>query len=124
MKKGVAGLNTIMPETVLLVSSAKGQQALGQLLQAVARPRPQVFTAAGGSEARRLLLAQDFDTVIINAPLLDENGPDLALLAVRQCQASVLLLLKARRWVCSRSWRRRECWFCQSRLIGRLWSKL
>lgn len=89
----MAGLNTIMPEAVLLVSSAKGQQALGQLLQAVARP--QVFTAAGGAEARRLLLAQDFDTVIINAPLLDENGPDLAVLAVRQCQASVLLLLKA-----------------------------
>ena len=63
----MAGLNTIMPETVLLVSSAKGQQALGPLLQAVARPRPQVFTAAGGAEARRLLLAQDFDTVIINA---------------------------------------------------------
>ncbi len=91
----MASLNTIMPEAVLLVSSAKGQQALGQLLQAVARPRPQVFTAAGGAEARRLLLAQDFDTVIINAPLLDENGPDLAVLAVRQSQASVLLLLKA-----------------------------
>lgn len=92
---GVAGLNVVMPESVLLVSSAKGQQALGQLLQSVARPKPQISNAEGGAEARRFLLAQDWDTVIINAPLLDENGPDLALLAARQCQASVLLLLKA-----------------------------
>lgn len=92
---GVAGLNVVMPESVLLVSSAKGQQALGQLLQSVVRPKPQISNAEGGAEARRFLLAQDWDTVIINAPLLDENGPDLALLAVRQCQASVLLLLKA-----------------------------
>lgn len=92
---GVAGLNVVMPESVLLVSSAKGQQALGQLLQSVAQPKPQISNAEGGAEARRFLLAQDWDTVIINAPLLDENGPDLALLAARQCQASVLLLLKA-----------------------------
>lgn len=91
----MAGLSAVMPESVLLVSSAKGQQALGPLLQAVMRPRPRISNAEGGAEARRLLLAQDWDTVIINAPLLDENGPDLALLAVRQCQASVLLLLKA-----------------------------
>lgn len=91
----MAGLSAVMPESVLLVSSAKGQQALGPLLQAVMRPRPRISNAEGGAEARRLLLAQDWDTVIINAPLLDENGPDLALLAMRQCQASVLLLLKA-----------------------------
>ena len=72
MKKGGgAGLNTIMPEAVLLVSSAKGQQALGPLLQAVARPPPQVLTAAGGAEAPRRFLAPDFFPVVIKPPQQD-----------------------------------------------------
>ena len=55
----------------------------------------QVETASNGGEARRLLLAGDWDLLLIAAPLPDEFGHELALHAVELTHAGVILLAKA-----------------------------
>lgn len=52
-----------------------------------------VIVASGG-EARRRLGDKDFEVVIINAPLPDEFGHELALHAVEKTHTGVLLLVK------------------------------
>ena len=53
-----------------------------------------VIVASGG-EARRRLSDKDFEIVIINAPLPDEFGHELALHAVEKSHAGVLFLVKS-----------------------------
>ena len=80
-------------ERFLLVSSAqKGGELLIQLLRE--RNPHQIVTAASGGEARRALAEQTFSLLLINAPLSDEFGHDLALTAARTTSAGVLLLVK------------------------------
>lgn len=55
--------------------------------------RPLTFPESGG-EARRALMERDFDAVIVNSPLRDESGVDLALQAAAG-GASVMLFCKA-----------------------------
>ena len=57
----------------------------------------QVETASNGGEARRLLLAGDWDLLLIAAPLPDEFGHDLATDAAEQ-GLPVLLSVKAELW--------------------------
>ena len=57
----------------------------------------QVEAASSGGEARRLLLAGDWDLLLIAAPLPDEFGHDLATDAAEQ-GLPVLLSVKAERW--------------------------
>lgn len=83
-------------ERVLIVSSSEsGQHFIAELLS----PQEQsaATTAVSGSEARRLLADFDYDTVIINAPLSDEYGHELACFASRQSLAGVLMLVKNER---------------------------
>lgn len=51
--------------------------------------------ACSGSEARRLLLRQAFDLVVVNAPLQDEFGHALANDFADKTQSGVLLVAKA-----------------------------
>lgn len=57
----------------------------------------QVEAASSGGEARRLLLAGDWDLLLIAAPLPDEFGHDLATVAAEQ-GLPVLLSVKAELW--------------------------
>ena len=57
----------------------------------------QVEAASSGGEARRLLLAGDWDLLLIAAPLPDEFGHDLATDAAEQ-GVPVLLSVKAELW--------------------------
>jgi response regulator NasT len=50
--------------------------------------------AASGSVARRMLSERDFDVVIINAPLSDEQGVDLAIAFHEDSSAGVVLIIK------------------------------
>ena len=81
-------------EKILIVSSEKGQRSLGELLRA-GPGAVQLMMAASGNEAKRILLVNDFDLVIINAPLIDENGQELASLVAQRQAGSVLLLVKS-----------------------------
>lgn len=54
-----------------------------------------VVTAGSVSEAKRRLVEQSFDIVIINAPLPDDFGMHLAIDACNESDASVLMLVKS-----------------------------
>ena len=81
-------------EAVLIVSSSeKGREFLTELLQGCGFTRP-VYAGSGG-EARRMLLDQVFDLVVINAPLQDEFGHDLALSLTQSTDSGILMLVKS-----------------------------
>lgn len=81
-------------ENVLLVGSTEKSRALLQTLLP-----PDQFTDAkicvSGSEARRSAMTATYDLVVINTPLSDESGLDLALEFSRQSTTAVMLLVKA-----------------------------
>ena len=52
-----------------------------------------VESRKSGAMARRYVLERYYDLVIINAPLPDESGEELALDIVEQCDASVLMVV-------------------------------
>ena len=52
-----------------------------------------IHRAASISEAKRMTLLQDFDIVVINAPLKDESGIDFAVNIATDNSAGVLLLI-------------------------------
>ncbi len=82
-------------ESVLIVSGGeKGCQLLESLLRQCSFAVTAV--ARSGCDARRLLLETGFDLVVINAPLGDEFGDELAVLAAEQeLGAGVILIVKA-----------------------------
>lgn len=83
-----------MQDSVLLVGSSDKSRALLQALLP-----PELFDGATlcqcGDEARRFSAQTAYTLVVINTPLSDENGLDLALLLARQSSASVILLVKS-----------------------------
>ena len=77
----------------LLVSSAeKGRNQLLELIHST--DQHTVCCAKNGGEARRMMLEQDFSLIVINTPLTDEFGHDLAAVAAEKSLAGVLLLVK------------------------------
>ena len=81
-------------ERVLVVSgSERGREFLRELLRG--QEYGQGFFADNSGEARRRMAEDDFSLVIINAPLRDESGEQLALWAAQSTDAGVLLLVKA-----------------------------
>ncbi len=81
-------------ELAVLVSGR--EQANQSLAQFVRREEgtERILTAQNGAAARRLLLEHEVGLMIINAPLPDEFGHELALHAVHTTAAGVLLLVK------------------------------
>ena len=79
---------------VLVVSSAEKfvRPMLDMLPEKMFNP---VMTASDVAQARRKLLENEFDIVIINAPLRDEFGTRLALDICQKSSAGVLLFVKA-----------------------------
>lgn len=78
----------------LIVSSGeKGKNYLTELLQKAGSERLAVAATAG--EARRLLIETDFDLCVINAPLSDENGLQLAEHLAQNGNCGVILCVKA-----------------------------
>ena len=81
-------------ERVLVVSgSERGREFLRELLRG--QEYGQGFFADNSGEARRRMAEDDFSLVVINAPLRDESGEQLALWAAQSTDAGVLLLVKA-----------------------------
>ena len=81
---------------VLIVAAAEKSAAmLSDLLCSGGTSRPErIVICISASEARRRILESDFDLVLINAPLPDELGHDLALDIARSTTSGVLLLVK------------------------------
>lgn len=80
-------------DSVLIVSgSDKGLELITQLLNSDAKV--QVNAAKSSSEARRLINTADYDLIIINTPLPDEFGDNLAVTITEISASGVLLIVK------------------------------
>ncbi len=83
-------------ESILLVSSSvKVAALLTELLQAQYSAACQIVSATSGGEARRLLSQRDYDLILVNTPLQDELGHDVAITAAQHTCAGVMLLVKS-----------------------------
>lgn len=82
------------PYRVLLVS---GGEKFQRRMAALLPPGDfyPVRTVQSGAEARRALLEQEYDIVVINAPLPDDYGVRLAMDVCARSDAGVLLLVKS-----------------------------
>lgn len=82
-----------MKHVLLACHNQKDKQALCRFLESYGTNDITVVTSGG--EARRLLAIQEFELVLVDAPLSDEPGYDLAVTAATTTAAAVLLLTRA-----------------------------
>lgn len=82
-------------ERVLIVSATEKTQAMLSQFLSSCGVRMQAASALSGAEARRALVESEFSLVLVNAPLPDEFGHELAQTAAHDTLAGVLLLTKA-----------------------------
>lgn len=83
-----------MDEKILLVSaSKKSGEALEQLLRRYSWTN--IDLVYDGSDARRSILQVDYDIMIVNMPLKDEQGHGLALDIIQSTSLSVIAIVKA-----------------------------
>ena len=76
----------------MISSTVKGME----LLESMLSPIPgELVPADSGAQARRFLAEGDFSLIVINSPLADEFGHDLAADAAASTAAGVVLLVKA-----------------------------
>lgn len=81
-------------EKILLVSGVeKTTQAICSLIKQAGEY--QIFTAKGSVQARQMAHSCDFNAVIINTPLADEFGTDLAQNIALSTASCVILIVKA-----------------------------
>lgn len=82
------------PHSVLLVSSGeKGIAAISKLLEL--NELKSITTVRNSGEARRLLSVQSFDLVVINTPLTDEFGTEIAMHVAESTCSGVMLIAKS-----------------------------
>lgn len=80
-------------KALLVCPQGRGADKLKPLLKGVAPREAEV--AGSGSEARRMMSVGGFGVVVINAPLIDESGMELATELCQSTAAAVILLVKA-----------------------------
>lgn len=80
-------------DTVLVVAgSQKSIDFLSQLMRS--GESYSITSVSSGSEARRMTVQNEYDLVIINTPLSDEFGHDLAIKTSDMSSSGILLLVK------------------------------
>lgn len=82
-----------MSLALIVSAGANANEYLSSHIAELGYRRPVIV--ASGSEARRQLCEKVFDVVLINTPLPDEFGHELAAYAVEKSNAGVALLVKA-----------------------------
>ena len=81
-------------DKVLIVSgSTTAAKSLSDLLGTASKQNVTVSTNSG--EARRILSSKEFDMIIINSPLTDDLGSDLAVFASESTLAGIMFIVKA-----------------------------
>ena len=82
-----------MDSVLIVASSEKSRSFLVDFVRA--DNLSQITEAKSGNGARRMIGQMDFELVVVNTPLSDEFGDDLALLAAQETMAGVVLIVKA-----------------------------
>lgn len=80
-----------MDSALIVSGSDKGIDLISQLLNTNAKP--EVTSAKSSGEARRLINAAEYDIVIINTPLTDEFGDNLAVTITEISASGVILIV-------------------------------
>jgi len=80
-------------ESALIVSDSEKDTGLFSALLSAASYR-QIICQKSVDSARRLVLKQDFDLVIVNAPLLDESGESFSRSVASKGISQVILLVQ------------------------------
>lgn len=78
---------------MVVAGTEQGKTFLSDLLKARAFDR--VIAVSSGGEARRAMIQDSFDLVVVNAPLRDESGFELAISVTQTTDSSVLVLVKS-----------------------------
>lgn len=87
-------MNAIIQHSVLIVSGTqKGAAYITELLSP--REFAPMTTALSGGDARRLLLRRSYELVVINTPLPDEFGHELAEYITEKFVSGVMVIAKA-----------------------------
>lgn len=81
-----------MNGALIVSGSDKGIELITQLLNSDAKT--QIVSVKSSTEARRLINASDYDLVVINTPLSDEFGDDLAVTITEISASGVILIVK------------------------------
>lgn len=88
------GERLVRMDNLLVVSSTeKGGVFIKELLTAGSFER--IVTVSDGGEARRILIDSSFDIILINTPLKDEFGHELALSLTQSTSAGIILFVKS-----------------------------
>ncbi len=82
-----------MDNVLVVSSSTQATGLLGDLLRSAGYSR--FSGAASGAEARRLLVEAEFDVIVINAPLSDEFGHELAISVSQKSSSGVIMIIKS-----------------------------
>ena len=75
-----------------LLIATKGQEKLMEWLNAISVG--EIVSVAGAAQARRKASGDEFSLALINMPLRDESGMDLAVDLARNTTAAVVVLVK------------------------------
>lgn len=81
-----------MNSALIVSGSDKGIELIAQLLNS--DTKTQIASVKSGTEARRLVNAADYDLIVINTPLSDELGDDLAVTITEISASGVILVVK------------------------------
>ncbi len=81
-------------EQILIVSSSQKAAAFLQDFIKAGAISGQITVAANGGEARRLFSQQEYGLIVINSPLKDEFGHELAIGFAEDSTAGILMLVK------------------------------
>lgn len=82
-----------MENLLVVCSSAKNEKSIAALAGSFFKYK--TTFARNGQEARRLAAQNEFDVAIVNSPLTDENGVDLAITISEKYSSGVVLLASA-----------------------------
>lgn len=85
-----------MKNVLVISNSSKSKEFFNRILSE--NHFSQIVTVSDGGEARRLLIENDFDLCIINAPLPDENGIGLARNIMTKGSSQVVLIVNAQQF--------------------------
>lgn len=81
-------------QNILIVSS--GEKATALIVDLFKESQmPRITIAKSSTEAKRILSMSDFDLAVINAPLSDEYGQEVAEICVTSSNASCLMIVKS-----------------------------
>ncbi len=79
---------------LIISGSEKGSDIIEDILKNTLGTT-RLFSTKNGSEARRMLIEDSFDIIIVNTPLTDEFGHELALYASSNTMSGIILIVKS-----------------------------